>query len=1190
VTTPIGSASITVQAVTDAFQNSLTADTDRVLASLERNFDRTWDNLRHTVDNNTDLMVVTFNQASADIQAEMRNAAQSIERSFERISTTSTDRLEASFAQAARDIAASFERAGEQSSDRMDAAMLSMRAEMERTSLAIQHDADDAGDAIGSEISRGVLVANAAMSLLRDGSDRALSAIGGLGAGLVGMAGRGVSAFTSISKAAVAASLGMAAFVQAGAAAVATMEQLAGVALVAPAAILSFAAVTKTLGVALLGVKEAISASFSNDMEAFTAAMEKLQPAAQAAVAGLSGVIARFQSLKGVIQENFFDGLADPLRRFGEAAEEVAAKRLPKLSSVLGNVASAFLDAATKSNLFAGIDAVLAKTTSGVAGLEGPLSRLAPAFGGLFQVGAGFIDRMYASLGTLIDRFAVFVSTAAGDGRMEKWIDNSLEGFQQLGRILGNIGSIFTSLSFNAGQAGVGILGILENITQKLDEAFGSDTGQAFLIASFGLLAQVMESLSIVMGPLVELFATFATIMATRLTTTLQNLEPILQGVANVLGGVSDKLPGINDQANEAARSGFGLLADKAGDLFAALAPVGPLFEDFTANLSNVGAGFDGAFLDSLIQGFADLAVSLSGATLDILDSLVLAVAALVKELPRLLPIVGDVAGAFGSVLASALDATVALIDPLVTTLEELTPALDFVANAMVALIRIAGGLLQALSPLVVAIATITSMFATALNPAVAALQLVFAAIQPSLQRISDTLGGALTRAFIGLKPGIDAIVAGFVMLLPKVQEFMPPLEQLAGALAPLIELLGRLTGELIERLAPAVFRIIGAWIDMRVMVLEGLVPVLVILIDFITNNLEPAFDALLPIVEKVFNGIAAAAELGVSIVQPIMETFVEILSVILPFAMDSAKTAIKIVWDAIVVIVQVAWDILSGIFNVITKFLSGDFSGAWNALTGMIGNVFTHIWEFIKSTINNIIEFFTGDAVNRLGAAVGGMFEAAFNTVTGWMTSLWESVTGTIGDIVQWFKDLPTKIKEAAGNAKEWLKSMGEDILFGLIEGLKSAASGLKNVVTDNIINPIKGFFSDAFDFGSPSKVTKQWGSWIGEGFAIGMTDAEAEVVAAAEAITMAAAMPGINLTGASAANPGITGPLSPVTGGTATVAPGGAVFGPGAIQVVFSGVVPSESQAYATGQAVGSGIADELARRDARMAVGTL
>lgn len=1190
MTTPIGSASITVQAVTDAFQNSLTADTDRVLDSLERNFDRTWDNLRHTVDSNTDLMVVTFNQASNEIQAEMRNTAQSIERSFERISTTSTDRLEASFAAAARDIAASFERASEQSNDRMDAALTAMRTESERTTLAIQNDADDAGDAIGSEISRGVLVANAALSLLRDGSNRALSSVGGLGAGLVGMAGRGVTAFTSISKAAVAASLGIAAFVQAGAAAVATIEQLAGVALVAPAAIASFAAVTKTLGVALNGVSDAISASFSNDVEAFTAAMEKLQPAAQAAVAGLSGVISRFQSLKGVIQQNFFEGLAEPLRLFGEAAEEVASRRLPKLATALGDVTQGFLEAATQSRLFAGLDAVLARTVSGVAGLESPIARLAPAFAGLFDVGAKFIDRMYASLGNLIDRFAVFVMASAGDGRMEKWINESLAGFQQLGRILVNVGSIFTSLSSNASQAGVGILGTLEKITEQIDEAFGSDTGQAFLIASFGLLSQVMQSLSIVMGPLVELFATFATIVATRLTTSLQTIEPILQSVASFLGNVGDRLPGLNDQANEAARSGFGVLADKAGDLFDALAPIGPLFDDFVSNLSNVGAGFDASWLDDLVQGFAHMSVELSGGVLDILDSLVLAIAALAKELPRLLPIVGEVAVAFGSVLGSAFDAVVSLIDPLVTTLEELTPALDYVANAMVALIRITGGLATALSPLVVAAAKITSMIATSLNPAVAALQLTFAAIQPSLQRISETLGGALTRAFAGLKPGLDAIVAGFVTLLPKLQEFMQPLEELATAVAPLVELLGRLAGELLERLVPAIVRIISAGIDMRVMILEGLVPVITLLVDFIVKNLGPAFEELLPIVEKAFNGIAAAAEFGVSVARPIIETFVDILSVVLPAAMDSAKTAIKIAWDAIVVIVQVAWDILSGIFNVITKFLSGDFSGAWNALKKMIEDVFTHIWNFIKSTINNIIDFFTGDAVNRLGAAVGGMFEAAYNTVVGWLTSLWNSVTGTIGDVIQWFKDLPGKIIEASGNVNQWLYNMGKDILFGLIEGLKNAAGGLKDVVTNNIINPIKGFFSDAFDFGSPSKVTKQWGNWIGEGFAIGMTNTEAEVVRAAEAITRAAAMPGISLTGASMVNPGLTGGSQPVSMSAAPAAGGGAVFGPGAIQVVFSGVVPSESQAYATGQAVGSGIADELARRDARMAVGTL
>lgn len=47
--------------------------------------------------------------------------------------------------------------------------------------------------------------------------------------------------------------------------------------------------------------------------------------------------------------------------------------------------------------------------------------------------------------------------------------------------------------------------------------------------------------------------------------------------------------------------------------------------------------------------------------------------------------------------------------------------------------------------------------------------------------------------------------------------------------------------------------------------------------------------------------------------------------------------------------------------------------------------------------------------------------------------------------------------------------------------------------------------------------------------------------------------------------------------------------VFSQGSIQITFQGVVPSQEEAYRTGAAVGSGISDQLARRDARLAVRT-
>ena len=47
---------------------------------------------------------------------------------------------------------------------------------------------------------------------------------------------------------------------------------------------------------------------------------------------------------------------------------------------------------------------------------------------------------------------------------------------------------------------------------------------------------------------------------------------------------------------------------------------------------------------------------------------------------------------------------------------------------------------------------------------------------------------------------------------------------------------------------------------------------------------------------------------------------------------------------------------------------------------------------------------------------------------------------------------------------------------------------------------------------------------------------------------------------------------------------------FGPGAVQVGFYGQVPTAQQAQQTGEAAGAGISDQLAARNARLAVRTM
>ena len=64
----------------------------------------------------------------------------------------------------------------------------------------------------------------------------------------------------------------------------------------------------------------------------------------------------------------------------------------------------------------------------------------------------------------------------------------------------------------------------------------------------------------------------------------------------------------------------------------------------------------------------------------------------------------------------------------------------------------------------------------------------------------------------------------------------------------------------------------------------------------------------------------------------------------------------------------------------------------------------------------------------------------------------------------------------------------------------------------------------------------------------------------------------------------------LASMLGGNGNENSGGITFGANSIQVNFVGTIPTQEEAYRTGAAVGSGISDQLARRNARLAVRTL
>lgn len=102
---------------------------------------------------------------------------------------------------------------------------------------------------------------------------------------------------------------------------------------------------------------------------------------------------------------------------------------------------------------------------------------------------------------------------------------------------------------------------------------------------------------------------------------------------------------------------------------------------------------------------------------------------------------------------------------------------------------------------------------------------------------------------------------------------------------------------------------------------------------------------------------------------------------------------------------------------------------GLIDGFTGMIENVWTAITDFISGFVDGFKEGLGIHSPSTVFADIGK------NILEGLLGGLGEKIT----DVLTWFGDLPGKIKDKLGDAKEWIKDKGKNALEGLRSGWDS-------------------------------------------------------------------------------------------------------------------------------------------------------
>lgn len=333
--------------------------------------------------------------------------------------------------------------------------------------------------------------------------------------------------------------------------------------------------------------------------------------------------------------------------------------------------------------------------------------------------------------------------------------------------------------------------------------------------------------------------------------------------------------------------------------------------------------------------------------------------------------------------------------------------------------------------------------------------------IVPRVSEIVGTLIGELPTMVAGIGPVLSEALDTIV------NSAMDSLDATLGEDNPIVQMLDSmivavtsLSGTFSEYLLPA--------IDTASVVMQALSEAFSGTGTSITDNLQPALDAFLPVWQSINDLIQAAVPLIAQVVGDVISLAGSILEAAMPAIASIVETVstalplIQAIWNAVFPVIQSVTETVFGVvssviqtvmsviqqvISVVLAAINGDWSGVWNGILGILQTVWNAIQGAVSGAINAVLGIISG----VLGA-ISGVWTGAWNAIGSFLSGAWsgikQAVSNGIDGVLGFMRSLPGNILGAIGNVGQLLWNAGSSIISGFLSGLKQKFEDVKNFV----------------------------------------------------------------------------------------------------------------------------------------------
>jgi len=338
----------------------------------------------------------------------------------------------------------------------------------------------------------------------------------------------------------------------------------------------------------------------------------------------------RFTNLQDKMSKEFWDKAAQPIRDLTNKYFPTLDDRLQQTARNWGRVFKTMAETISENMSVEDLDNMFIRLNDAVADIQPTVQSLTKSFITLGKWGVNYLPRFINWMNKLTGQFDNFITKAASDGRLDKWAEQGIKAFFDLGRVIGGVAETLNGIYRAAQRAGAPTLTDFANGMERMADIVQSPRFQTNLTMLFQGMLELTDGIARGiknLGPDIESFLP-------TLTNILGRFGKIFEDVFGVIGtiisnvefqkGLSEFVGGI-EKAFDNLKGGVDPLATSFGNLLGFMSEV----LDMGTRLLNevftkLGPKFDDVLeaLKPFLAPIEDLANTAIGVVETILDGL----------------------------------------------------------------------------------------------------------------------------------------------------------------------------------------------------------------------------------------------------------------------------------------------------------------------------------------------------------------------------------------------------------------------------------------------------------------------------------------------------------------------------------------------------------------------------------------